>query len=971
MRSISFNGLAQLAQRYGSEPIYLLEISWANVAAPRWYADRDVATIPGRIIECGDLDNVVDVSGNNSSQSLSVVLDDTDGSIKQVMDAHDIHKRTVRVYQYFNGLDLADKFLLFAGKITTPISWSERDRTVKFTILSQLEDKEVGFSAEEGDFPYLPADLVGKCWPSIFGKCLDVPALQINHAVQGTTLTGVGALAGVEAHSNMALYADGSNTDSGLGATLAQISEQLRVLWCAYFCWRFIDPVKADRFLEQINDLEKQRGQAMESAAQQQACASLQRATQLDDAKTKGYGANPIKILGGEDFPQKQVVTIDINGALFTGFFNNTSFTVRSRSWPDGEQKVADDLVSRVDGCPQSGGGQTQKFDFSQDVPCGCVWAEFPDFCTCRSYGFIVSTGSAGTAMATDPIMQQFWADAGATVRLHSSEPITYIVSITPGFGGVNDSGVLAVKAYKQFTGERRLINVPRSLWRVAIKNYGTVTAVQVVVNKPLSSIADQGWSDDLYVTYQSTIGPNTIDILQYLIDNYTDLSTDTTSFNYVETKLEPFPSNFPILERKNTLTVLQELAHQARCALWLSNGVFYIKYLPEEPDAVDTITVSDIDAENSVEVDLTPTEDLVTKMKVTWRMSWAPGSTDRAKDKSEKLIILRHNVTRYGIHEEAYNWYAYNNPDVILQAATFWLIRKSHTWKRLKFKTYLHKLNLETFDCVTFDGGQGYLATAPCKVIVEKATYDSANNLVDMECLTPVRSGSMSKFDFFWPHSLTVNHTWPPQVDIDTGDAGGGGIGSGASGELPIGFTDGIGTTGGTIFIGGPNVVFRARSDRGARTPTDLGFQVKQLIQTAVYAELDARLKPEIDKRLKLARALDPIQFGQPLGGITIDIAKTLIIDSDGKREKTCLLNTVFHGITDNGELTIRPEARVADDTKADGVPLSDVLQIGASTLCITTSAMYTDNTQEAEFDFRFDDGGGKYGAGTAFLQP
>jgi hypothetical protein len=177
-----------------------------DVAAPRWYADRDVQGIPGKIIECGDLDNVVDVSGNNSSQSLSVVLDDTDGSIKQIMDAHDIHKRTVRVWQYFHGLDLADKFLLFAGKITTPISWSERDRTVKFTILSQLEDKEVGFSAEEGQFPYLPADLVGKAWPMIFGKCLDVPALQVNHAITGTTLTGVilagvGVLAGVDAHS--------------------------------------------------------------------------------------------------------------------------------------------------------------------------------------------------------------------------------------------------------------------------------------------------------------------------------------------------------------------------------------------------------------------------------------------------------------------------------------------------------------------------------------------------------------------------------------------------------------------------------------------------------------------------------------------------------------------------------------------------------------------------------------------------
>ncbi len=209
---------------------------------------------------------------------------------------------------------------------------------------------------------------------------------------------------------------------------------------------------------------------------------------------------------------------------------------------------------------------------------------------------------------------------------MHSSEPITYIVSIIPGT-------VLAVKAYKQFTGERRLVAVPNNLYRVETKVYGSLTAVQVVFDRPLSTITDQGWSDDIYVTFQSTIGPNIVDILKHLIDTYTDLDWDkpvaeggTGTFDSVRTKLEPFPANFPILERKNTLQVLQEIAYQARCALWLSNGVFYIKYLPEEPAANDTVTASDLAAEKGIEVDLTPTEDLVTKMVVKWRISWALG---------------------------------------------------------------------------------------------------------------------------------------------------------------------------------------------------------------------------------------------------------------------------------------------------------------------------------------------------------
>ena len=99
---------------------------------------------------------------------------------------------TARVYQYFAGLSLADKFLLFAGKISSPITWNERDRTVTVTILSQLEDREVGFSAEEGQFEYLPAEMVSKPWPLIFGTVINNPCLEVTTAITGTTLDAGG-----------------------------------------------------------------------------------------------------------------------------------------------------------------------------------------------------------------------------------------------------------------------------------------------------------------------------------------------------------------------------------------------------------------------------------------------------------------------------------------------------------------------------------------------------------------------------------------------------------------------------------------------------------------------------------------------------------------------------------------------------------------------------------------------------------
>ena len=138
----------------------------------------------------------MNLSGHSGSTSLSITLDDTDGSIKALFDTHDPHMVPARVYQYFTGLDIADRFLLFAGVVTSPISWSERDRTVKLTILSQLEDREIGFSADEGEFKFLPASMCNKPWPIIFGTVMNNPTLFVQPAITGNTLTPVGILAG-------------------------------------------------------------------------------------------------------------------------------------------------------------------------------------------------------------------------------------------------------------------------------------------------------------------------------------------------------------------------------------------------------------------------------------------------------------------------------------------------------------------------------------------------------------------------------------------------------------------------------------------------------------------------------------------------------------------------------------------------------------------------------------------------------
>jgi hypothetical protein len=930
MRNLSAAALAKIATKAGTEPIAIIEVVWRKDGNPILYADRDIGdSIKGRVLSVSDLDNVVGVSENTSSQEISITLDDTDGSIKEIFDTSDIHKRDVRLYQWFEGMDLDDRFLLFSGKLSSPITWNERDRTVAFAVVSQLEDKEVGFSAEEGEFPFIPSNLIGKTWPMIFGTVADVPALQFNHAVTGTALCGVGILGGQDQHRNVPIRDDGNH-----GRNMFLLWKQNEFLNTAASAFEqafrdtgnFQYQSQGAQLREQQDANFQQQQDANNKKLQEEQCAAQQREQTL----VQDLGCNPVRILGGEDFPQDTTISINIGGGIFTGYMHDDNFHIQQRYHQESEtsaQNAYEDTRSNQ-GCSDQEPAEFFNFNMKVPVPYGDPDLTIKD--TVRLWGWVGARPKVSRSN-TNKVAQYAWFDAGSSVSMFSDEPITYVASIIPGT-------VLAVKAYKELNGVRTLVNVPNHLWYVETKNYGPVTAVQIKFQNPLSTILGQGWEDRIYVTFKSDVGPHTNDILEYIVTNYTDLEVDATSFAAVRSKLDQFPMNFPILDRKNSLTVLDEIAFQARCSLWVSDGKVYIKYLPEEPTADDTIALSDMDADKSVEVGLTATEDLITKLKVLWHLNWS--------DEGEKSIILRHNVAKYGTQEEEIDFYCFSQPDIVLKVATFWLIRKANSWKKIKFTTFLQKLNLETFDCVDLQmGSKGYVANGNVKAIVTEAKYNSADNTINFECWVPVRAGEMSQYQFAWPATISTDYTYPPQEDIDAGNAGGNGIGQGATGELPIGFTDLEDWGDGTVWVGGPNVVFGPKSDWGERRPTDVGFVAQDVILDSTFAELQVSPDPSTSLALNFLDPIEKMEIEQnPTGSpLVIDIRNTTIVDSNQPESDRAdsKLDTIFKHINSDGDLVIK------------------------------TDALFGDDDNEEEFDFKYDEDGEKFGAGTAFLKP
>ena len=736
MRNITPAGLAFLNFEQGAEPLNVVGIDWAGNNAFIYYSDQYNPGIYGKILALTNLENVINISGNSNSQSIHIQLDDTDGIIKNVINYTDIHKKPVRVYQWFKGLPFEDMFLIFEGEISSPIIWNEGNRTLDIDVISKLEDREVGFSAEEGDFQYVPPNLTGRAWPLVFGVGIRVPSVRVNDIPQGISAETVGINTEPPISDDPASYVINNNNEA-LSKAHQQYAKALTaainaLAMAAELRFRQIIDVlmpPADWYVgvdytSQIRQYEQQA-----DSAQEQARSYLEQIAEIraDNFYNGGYRVrssaqkSSFVVQGANSFPQGVTV----------------SATLR----PPGQEPVIHEgqFVGNV-------------FNITKQI---VPWTGI-DIVSTQPVKVREQNVSVKYQERID--LQKLWiAPGGSTLTISSQTiyPIRYIACL-------DWCNVLAVFANRNFNGVNKVSLIPNTYYRVIYEDFGAIKATLIEFYRPLSSYNNEGWDDEIYCDLGSVVGPNIADILIYLIQTYTSHGYDATSFNHVRTLLQPYPANFALTSRVNIITLLQDIAFQARCAIWYKEGKFYIKYLSEYGTQVDQIEDDDVEA-NSFELLSTETENIVTRLVALWQPNYA---LDQFR------IILRHNIELYGTLSEEYNFYIYAHQELVEKSATFWLIQKSNVWKRIRFSTFLTKLRLETYDTVRFNFSRDWIALDGVLGRIESVSYDSENNRVNIVAWIPIRMGEMYVYPFAVPHDIDETLIFPvvkPETVVST----------------------------------------------------------------------------------------------------------------------------------------------------------------------------------------------------------
>lgn len=982
MKTLTGDALAEIAQQYGTEPITLLQIFWSSTSSTL-YSDKKIDGAEGKILSIGAIQSVL-TPENVQSLEVNVTLDDTDGSIKAITDQQDIHKKKAIIYQYYGDLTLNDKFTIFQGQISTPFEWGEQGRQISFSVLSQIESFEVGFSPEEGQLDFVSPEFVGQPWPLAFGRVVHVPAQKVKQVDEAILLESVGLidptlvykLDQIEAAqwSEQTIFNFWQLVMTGADAMAPPISwitqEYVKALliYTNTMPWfletqrsldnwrRFCENFPADAVArlqltaaeedftsacEQMYVLQ-QRKEYLEGLTRVALFAfGLKKHAMQEQIKSHSnlrriYGIyvetwreycnqerlqkSCVKVQDSTDiFPQDTPVDITIKGLNWRVTFSDDVMcaltpplaqyeNLLTDAWvPDDEpcanlvdvdgldvfylldvpapnleglyllvkkkgtddtdgeidrhvirvskqigNKVYFDLVRWNDSGP---GGPPRGLDLQSIIqqvvqtpyitlPWGSVvpadvftgdldpaiwnrpesklllqiltaigpvsqeelaaivslvfmlpsdkmgplWIATPgprDTFTIIGKDVDVVVEAAGTILPhwlqdyripaeEIPEKVEWLAAAGSKIRSAGRPCEIYVANLLP-------STVKAVHAYRtNEDGERFLAPVPSRYYvKNESANLGTYTVTALTFLRPLTEMGE-GWEDDVYVTMDSSVGPNVVDIIEWLIDTYLPEKTPNASnFAAIKTKQTNYPADFYLDNRPDALAEIQRIAWESRMAVLFVGDEVFLKYLSEEPSSDATIDESDVELTDgkSIVVEYTETENLVTELICTFKSTYLP-LEGRNKD---PRVILRHNVQKYGLHRQEEFFHIYTNKELVEKSATFWMIRMSNTWKKLRFSTFHTNIRLDTLDTVLLDFNTAYFSSSAIKGIVEEATYDPEDNSIELLVHTGVRTGEMVQYVHFWPAGLDPSIEYP----LDGDYAGGYGPGAGVTGTI------------------------------------------------------------------------------------------------------------------------------------------------------------------------------------------
>jgi hypothetical protein len=708
---------------HGTQPTYEVDIQWASDGPFFTYTSEAKSGSRGLIISLSDVDSAIRVDRSGTSTSVSVVINDSDGNVKTVIDQNDPQTKVARIYLSFSNSD--ERQLLYSGSLSSPIVWNEGDRSVKFDIVELIKGQKFSIVSDDFVSSSLTPKAASEPWPVGFGTVRRAKALDLESGAYGTLdediyIRDPWAEVAHKAYSdnNVFVPSDASyclgNQSLGNFVCVNYLGQNIfEAQGVPYVperrkAWNQIRPMKIKEFRDRMTSQ-----------------GALQK--------------SKFKVVGFERFDLNKTITISLgDGARATGIMKSDGFFYVSSYFHKDKAKSNSYKVAA---------------NAYKEMP-SSSYALPPKQWTLSGSGFgltvhpqVAATyakpGAIGKVLLAEDLEeipkaepQQFKRGLKISQIDATAPKSIYIVNII-------NSTIHKVEAQvKTESKDIQLSEVPTSWYTARTTTVGPFNVTELAFNRLPSSYDDE-WLDEVFVTYTSSVGPKPTQCIRWVVENFTEYTVDEESFATIESQIgDEFHTVVPV--GVTAVDAIRDLAYQCRCAAFVLNGKLILKYLGKEVSSVDTFTESDVLA-GTLTIEHSNTEDIVTDLTATW-------IEDYSQEEGLQLRV-RNNVAKYGVQVDSKDFWGFTLRPPIERSASFWVNRNSRTWRMVRLRTTLNKLHLTVFDTVSLAIPKFGLNFAGC--IIEEVDVDVEANEIEFRVWTPSLAGTTTKYLGAYPDDV------------------------------------------------------------------------------------------------------------------------------------------------------------------------------------------------------------------------
>jgi hypothetical protein len=299
-------------------------------------------------------------------------------------------------------------------------------------------------------------------------------------------------------------------------------------------------------------------------------------------------------------------------------------------------------------------------------------------------------------------------------------------------------SSVSKVLAKRQCYGDKEddLYIVPSSYYSIGNETIGGKSVTVIIFPTLLSEIEGEGWEDDIYVDVTSGLSSNIVDQIEWILESFTNITVDALSFAAVASLISDTPGHFALFDQRDALDLCTKMAWQARCLLFIKNGVAYLRPLFTNSTVDFALTANEAKL-SSLELSFTETEDIITVFNALWKQDYS------GHKEGEQKTVFKNEVSRYGVISEDYDFFCFTTLRAVQISASFWAYRYGHSWRKAKIECFLPALSIEAFDCIQLS--YNTFSTFGVRGFAESVNHDADNNIIGIDLELGSKAGDNS----------------------------------------------------------------------------------------------------------------------------------------------------------------------------------------------------------------------------------